>query len=138
MILLGGIPKSFYDFNGTCYNIFIATWGFYQVNWHPFFLNNSQICTLRKYHNQYHEKIYNFINKWKIMIITKLPIWVFKKIKIFQALDWSIGIMHHQCIIDLCICLFKGIFDLNLLASIRTILVLNHKMFTYYRYESNV
>ena len=59
-----------------------------------------------------------------------------QNIKIFQALDWSIGIMHQQCIINLCICLFKGIFDLNLLASIMAILVLIHKMFTYYRYES--
>ena len=61
-----------------------------------------------------------------------------QKIKIFQALDWSIGIMHQQCIIDLCICLFKGIFDLNLLASTMTILILIHKMFTYYRYKPNV
>ena len=51
-----------------------------------------------------------------------------QKIEIFQTLDWSSGIMHQQCIINLCICLFKGIFDLNLLASTMTILVLIHKM----------
>ena len=61
-----------------------------------------------------------------------------QKIEIFQALDWSIEIMHQQCIINLCNCLFKGIFDLNLLASTMAILVLIHKMFTYYRYEPNV
>ena len=61
-----------------------------------------------------------------------------QKIKIFQALDWSIRIMYHQCIIDFCICLFNDIFDLNFLASTMAILILIHKIFTNYKYEPNV
>ena len=69
--------------------------------------------------------------------MTKLPIWVFKKLKSSKFLIGVLELYITNALLTSAFAFSKAFLSQHL-ALIRTILVLIHKMFTYYKYEPNV